>query len=42
MCRQHFQAIKTTAATSEKETAIQAFFLGHDITSNVYNQEFGR
>jgi len=42
MCRHYFQTIKTTVAISEKETAVRAFLLSHDITSNVYNQEFAR
>jgi len=42
MCRQYFRTIKTNVAISEKEIAVRAVLLSHNITSNVYNQEFGR
>lgn len=42
MCRQNFRAIKTNVAITEKEIAVGAVLLSHNITSNVYNQEFGR
>ena len=34
MCRQYFQAIKTTVAISEKEIGVRALLLSHNISRN--------